>query len=54
MKLTDENLDYPDCRPLNPNTSIKVSPRLERLMAEAHARRAEKAPTPNNPKVKTD
>ena len=37
MKLTDENLDYMDCRPLNPNTGIKGPPWLEKMVADRKA-----------------
>ena len=34
MKLTDENLDYEDCRPGKPQTKIAVSDRLRKLLGE--------------------
>jgi hypothetical protein len=32
MELTDEALDYPDCRPLNPNANTKVPDWLEEMV----------------------
>ena len=41
MELTEENLDYPDCRwPINPNNSIKTPERIEKLIAERKAKLA--------------
>jgi hypothetical protein len=51
MKLTDENLDDMDCRPINENTGIKGSERLQKMVAEAKAQRAERerAAAPETP-----
>lgn len=40
MKLNDENLDYPDSRPLNPQSSVKYQvPDWMRQMIDARAAR---------------
>jgi hypothetical protein len=51
MKLTPENLDDMDCRPGPGDGSIAVSERIERLIAERQAQRAERerAAAPETP-----
>lgn len=38
MKLTPENLDYMDCRPLGRKTRITVPPELQQLAATSRAK----------------
>jgi hypothetical protein len=49
MKLTDENQDDMDCRPINENTGIKGSERLTKMVEEAKAKRAERARPADRP-----
>jgi hypothetical protein len=37
MKLTDEDLDYMDCRPLGRETGIEISDRLKALIEKRKA-----------------
>ena len=41
MKLTEENLDYMDCRPLGRETGIAPDPELEARLAPLKAKRLE-------------
>ena len=50
MKLTPENLDYMDCRPLGRDTGITVPPELAQLAAASRARTlAERNRAPETP-----
>jgi hypothetical protein len=43
MKLTDENLDYMDCRPLGRETGIEISEELKALIEKREAEKAHAA-----------
>ena len=50
MKLTPENLDYMDCRPLGRDTGITLLPETEQRMAAFQAERlARQQPAPDAP-----
>jgi hypothetical protein len=44
MKLSPENLDYMDCRPVKPRTKIRLSERLRKLLGEEDEAAAEACP----------
>ena len=43
MKLTEENLDYPDCRSPRDDSPAGSSPRIDALVKQRQAERAAKA-----------
>jgi hypothetical protein len=49
MKLTDENLDYMDCRPLGRETGVEISDRLRARIKERQAEMGKSAKPPIPP-----
>src|ERR1700722_5738350 len=53
MKLTDDNLDYPDCRPPRTNNSIEMPERIRALIAARRAARGELSGSNRDPEQAT-
>ena len=54
MKLTEENADYMDCRPLTNHSTIKLPPHLEKRSADEALRSDHEKPGAPTTKVATE